>query len=317
MHHDALKARLGSGLLSFPATVFRPDFGFDEEAYRRQVAWQSGFGAAALFAAGGTGEFFSLDLDEVPQVVRAAKAEGGDTPILSGCGYGAGIAPKLARRVQDAGADGILLLPHYLVGADQDGLYAHIKAVCDAVEIGVVVYNRDNSLVEPDTLARLCDACPNLIGFKDGHGDVDLVGRIVGRMGDRLTYIGGMPTAEVYAKPYAAIGVTTYSSAVFNFAPELAQRFYRATVAGDRATVDTLLADFFHPYVALRDRGRKRGYAVSIVKAGLRLIGMDPGPVRPPLGDLTAEEHRLLADLMRRSGGDLAERLVDTPIAAA
>lgn len=277
MTPQELKARLASGLLSFPVTTFRTDFSFDEDTYRKQVAWQSGFDAAALFAAGGTGEFFSLDLDEVPRVVKAAKAEAGNTPILSGCGYGAGIAPRLARAVQDAGADGLLLLPHYLVGADQEGLFNHIKRVCDAVEIGVIVYNRDNSLVEPDTLARLCDACPNLIGFKDGKGDVDLLGRIVNRMGDRLTYIGGMPTAEVYAKPYHAIGVTTYSSAVFNFAPELAQTFHRATNAGDTATMDRLLTDFFYPYVALRDRGKARGYAVSIVKAGLRLIGRDPG----------------------------------------
>jgi|TARA_R110000751_G_scaffold24506_2_gene67382 5-dehydro-4-deoxyglucarate dehydratase len=300
MTPNNLKKALASGLLSFPTTVFNDDYSFNEGRYREQIAWQSGFGAAALFAAGGTGEFFSLSPDEVVDVVRAAKAEAGTTPILSGCGYGAGIAPKLARAAQDAGADGILLLPHYLVGGDQEGLFNHIRAVCDAVEIGVIVYNRDNSIVTPDTLAKLCDACPNLIGFKDGAGDIDLVARVCNKMGDRLTYIGGMPTAEVYAQGYQAIGMTTYSSAVFNFMPELAQKFYAAVTSDDDATVKSLLKNFFYPYVAIRDLGAKRGYAVSIVKAGLKAIGRDPGPVRAPLSDLRPDEYKMLQDLIAK-----------------
>jgi 5-dehydro-4-deoxyglucarate dehydratase len=143
-----------------------------------------------------------------------------------------------------------------------------------------------------ESLGRLCDECPNLIGFKDGVGDVDKVIEITTLLGDRLVYVGGMPTHEVYAQAYFAAGVTTYSSAVFNFVPALAQRFYKALRTGDQATVDQILKDFFFPFVALRNR--RRGYAVSIIKAGLRVIGQDPGPVRAPLTDLTPEEVKLL-----------------------
>ena len=154
-------------------------------------------------------------------------------PIIAGCGYGTRTAVELAKAAEDAGAAGILLLPHYLIFAEQAGLFAHVKAVCDAVKIGVIVYNRDNSVLSPETLARLAEPCPNLIGFKDGFGDIELVWKITTQIGDRLAYVGGMPTAEVFAAPYYAAGVTTYSSAVYNFIPKAALRFYEALRAGD------------------------------------------------------------------------------------
>ena len=304
MDPQTLKGALSAGLLSFPVTHFDADLGFDRAGYEAHVGWLGGFDAAVLFAAGGTGEFFSLTPAEVPQVVRAAKAAVGATPIVSGCGYGTHIAVEIARDAEAAGADGILLLPPYLMTAEQAGLYAHVKAVCDAVGIGVIVYNRDNAVLSADTIARLCDVCPNLVGFKDGHGQVDLVLEITRRMGGRLAYIGGMPTHEVFAAPYFAAGVTTYSSAVFNFVPELAQRFYRALRDGDTATTDALLRDFYYPLLAIRNRGK--GYAVSIIKAGLAVMGRPAGPVRPPLTDLKPEEMAQLRDLLATHAEALA-----------
>ncbi|MEX0758681.1 MAG: 5-dehydro-4-deoxyglucarate dehydratase [Tistlia sp.] len=297
MDHAALKARIASGLLSFPVSPFRADLSFDLERYRAHVGWLAGFEAAALFAAGGTGEFFSLTPAEVCEATRAAKEVSGAVPIIAGCGYGTAMACELAEGVERAGADAILLLPHYLVGASQEGLFAHVKAVCGAIRIGVVVYNRDNAILKADTLARLAEACPNLIGFKDGSGDIATVRQVTASLGDRLVYIGGMPTHELYAEAYDAAGVSTYSSAIFNFAPEMALTFHRALGEQDRATLQELLTGFFYPYSAIRDRSP--GYAVSIIKAGLRLAGRDCGPVRPPLTDLTEVEHELLAPLVR------------------
>ena len=296
MEPNALKAALGAGLLSFPVTPFGADGAFNAKAYSDHVSWLSGFKASVLFAAGGTGEFFSLAPEEVPAIIRAAKSAAGTTPIVAGCGYGTRMAMALAQASEAAGADGILLLPHYLIEASQDGLLAHIKAVCDAVKIGVMVYNRDNSIIEADTLARLCELCPNLIGFKDGSGKIALVREITARMGERLTYLGGMPTAELFADAYLGAGVTTYSSAVFNFVPKLAQDFYTALRAGNRSRTDAILKDFFYPFMKIRDR--RKGYAVSAIKAGVRLIGFDAGPVRAPLTDLTGEEMEMMARLI-------------------
>ncbi|PWW04597.1 5-dehydro-4-deoxyglucarate dehydratase [Hoeflea marina] len=296
MTPDELKITLGSGLLSFPVTHFDAEGHFAAESYQRHVNWLAGYDAPVLFAAGGTGEFFSLAPGEVPTILRAAKEAAGRTAIVSGCGYGTTTAVGIARSAQDAGADGILLLPHYLIDAPQEGLYTHIAAICHSVDFGVMVYNRDNAVLQPDTLARLCDDCPNLIGFKDGTGDIGLVRQITAKMGDRLTYLGGMPTAELFAEAYLGAGFTTYSSAVFNFVPALANRFYAALRAGENHTCTELLNSFFYPFMALRSR--QKGYAVSAIKAGVRLVGFDAGPVRAPLVDLTPEELEILQGII-------------------
>ena len=171
-------------------------------------------------------------------------------------------------------------------------------SVCRAVSIGVIVYNRNVCRLEAETVAELAERNPNLIGFKDGVGDIELITRIFARMGQRLVYIGGLPTAETFATPYLTLGVTTYSSAIFNFMPRWALSFYRAVRANDQATVMAGLRGFLLPYVALRNRGR--GYAVSIVKAGMRAIGRPAGPVRPPLMDLNEEEFEELKALIER-----------------
>lgn len=291
---------LGGGLLSFPVTHFDAEGAFREDSYRAHCAWMLDHELSGLFPAGGTGEFFSLTPAEVSTVVAAAAAEAaGRVPVVAGCGYGTAIAVEIARGVEAAGADGILLLPPYLVQPSQEGLERHIEAVCRATGLGVIVYNRDNAIVRDDTLARLCERNPNLVGYKDGVGDIELMTRIHARMGDRLTYVGGLPTAETFATPYLTMGVTTYSSAIFNFMPEWALGFYRAVRAGRNEEVLKRLQDFVLPYIALRDRGR--GYAVSIIKAGCRLVGRDPGPVRSPLVDLTAAEHEELRALIERA----------------
>jgi 5-dehydro-4-deoxyglucarate dehydratase len=296
MTPQEIKVALGAGLLSFPVTHFDDEGRFNAESYRRHVEWLAGFPAPVLFAAGGTGEFFSLTPGEIPTIVRAAKEAAGKTAIVSGCGYGTEMAIEIARSAEKAGADGILLLPHYLIDGPQEGLYQHVKRVCQSVGIGVMVYNRDNSVIGVDTLKRLCDACPNLIGFKDGTGDIGLVRQVTATMGDRLVYLGGMPTAELFAEAYLGAGFTTYSSAVFNFVPQLAVEFYAALRGGDRARCETILKEFFYPFMALRSR--RKGYAVSAIKAGVRLQGFAAGKVRPPLDDLTSEEEGILAKLI-------------------
>ena len=295
-----MAARIARGLLSFPVTHFTRDDRFDTANYRKHCAWLLEHGCAGLFAAGGTGEFFNLRPDEVADVVAAAVAEtNGRVPVIAGCGYGTAMAVQLAKEVEKRGADGVLLLPPYLVNAEQSGLAAHIEAVCNAVSIGVIVYNRDNAILNDDTLAGLCVRNANLVGFKDGVGDIELLTRVRSRMGDRLTYIGGMPTAETFALPYQEIGISTYSSAIFNFMPEWAKRFHAAVLGEDRATVQHHLRDFVLPYIAIRNR--QKGYAVSIVKAGVRLVGRPAGHVRSPLIELKPADMEDLRVLIERA----------------
>lgn len=290
--------RIGAGLLSFPVTHFTSDATlFDEHAYRGHIEWLLEHKPAGLFAAGGTGEFFSLTLDEFSAVVAAATEQTNKrVPVVAGCGYGTAMAKQFAQASEAAGADGILLLPPYLLNADPAGLIAHVEAVCAATKLGVIFYNRDNAILNDVWLEKLCDRCPNLVGFKDGYGDIELMTRIYARLGDRLTYVGGLPTAETFALPYLEMGVTTYSSAIFNFLPEFAQNFYAAVRRRDHAVVYKELRDFVLPYIDIRNR--HKGYAVSIVKAGMRAVGRPAGPVRTPLTDLDASEMDALTKLI-------------------
>ncbi|MCM2551269.1 5-dehydro-4-deoxyglucarate dehydratase, partial [Burkholderia glumae] len=225
----------------------------------------------------------------------------GKVPILAGAGGPTRVAIEYAKEAQRLGANGILLMPHYLTEASQEGIAAHAEEVCKAVpDIGVIIYNRANSKLNADMLERLAERCPNLIGFKDGVGEIEAMVTIRRRLGERFAYLGGLPTAEVYAAAYKALGVPVYSSAVFNFIPKTAMDFYRAIAADDHATVGKLIDDFFLPYLKIRNR--RAGYAVSIVKAGAKLVGHDAGPVRAPLTDLDEAELAQLDALIKQLG---------------
>ncbi|OON82956.1 5-dehydro-4-deoxyglucarate dehydratase [Streptomyces tsukubensis] len=298
---DEAARKMGTGLLSFPVTHFdEDDLSFDEGAYRDNIAWLGQFAPAGLFAAGGTGEFFSLTSDEVERVVTAAVREApAGVPVIAPAGYGTATAVDLARRAERAGAHGILLMPPYLTEVSQEGLAAHVRAVCAATGLGVTLYSRANAVYEDTTVAQLAESCPNLVGFKDGVGDLELMTRVYSRLGDRLVYVGGLPTAEMFALPYLELGVSTYSSAIFNFAPRFALDFYDAVRAHDSAEVYRRLGDFVLPFCAIRRR--RPGYAVSIIKAGMRAIGRPAGPVRTPLTDLDATELAELTDLIKKT----------------
>ena len=299
MHPQELKQAISRGLLSFPLTDFDDELRFAPRPYAARLEWLMPFGATALFAAGGTGEFFSLEPEEFSRVVRTATETcKGLMPIIAAAGGGTTLAIKYAREVERIGAQGVLLMPHYLTEATQSGLVEHVVAVCKSVKLGVIVYNRGACRLNVESLLQLAERCPNLIGFKDGVGDIERFVSVRRRLGDRLAYLGGLPTAEVFAGAYLAMGCPVYSSAVFNFIPRTAMEFYNALASGDTATTHRLLDEFFFPYIELRNRGE--GYAVSIVKAGAKIVGRSAGPVRPPLSDLKPDEVDQLRRLIAR-----------------
>jgi 5-dehydro-4-deoxyglucarate dehydratase len=300
MSPQDLKQAMSSGLLSFPLTDFDAQLRFEPRGFADRLEWLMPCGATVLFAAGGTGEFFSLEPSEYSQVIQVAvETCRGQVPIVAGAGGGTSLAIRYAQEAERQGAQGLLLMPHYLTEASQEGLAAHAEAICNSVKIGVIIYNRGAARYAPDTLVRLAERCPNLVGYKDGVGDIEHFVSVRRKLGDRFAYLGGLPTAEIFAGAYHSMGCPVYSSAVFNFIPRTAMEFYTALAAGDRSTTDRLLDSFFLPYIELRNKGH--GYAVSIVKAGATLVGHGAGPVRPPLSDLKQAEveelHALIAQL--------------------
>ena len=311
MTPSPLAARLSipSGPLFFPVTAFGPDGSVDLDVYRAHVRRGVEAGAAAVFACCGTGEFHALTPEEFEVCVRAAvEATDGRVPVVAGAGYGTALAVRYARLAEEAGADGLLAMPPYLVVAGQEGLLRHYREVAASTTLPVIVYQRDNAVFTPESVAELART-EGIIGFKDGVGDLDLMQRIVSAVrtevpGDFL-YFNGLPTAEQTQLAYRAIGIGLYSSAVFCFAPEIARAFYEALRTGDDPTAQRLLDGFYRPFVELRAQGR--GYAVALVKAGVRLRGLDVGEVRSPLHEPTEEHVKQLAQLIERGYALLEE----------
>jgi 5-dehydro-4-deoxyglucarate dehydratase len=292
-----LGARL-QGLLSFPITPFTPANEIDLPRFREHVQYMAGQNPAGLFVCGGTGEFYSLNLAEYHTLVRAAVVEaGGRLPIVAGVGYGTRLAIDFAKAAEQAGADGLMVLPPYLLQAEQEGLYQHYRAIAEATGLGVILYQRDNAIFAPATVRRLAEL-PNVIGFKDGYGDMERLLRIRLAVGQELLMLNGMPTAELSAPAFLGLGVLSYSSAVFNFVPEISWAFYRAVTTGDAAARDRLLVGFYRPFAELRDR--VKGYAVALVKTGVGITRQPAGPVRPPLLDPTAEHAAELRAIVER-----------------
>ncbi|MFJ5778423.1 5-dehydro-4-deoxyglucarate dehydratase [Streptomyces sp. NPDC093094] len=304
MTPDDLAARLGipGGPLFFPVTAYGPDGAVAPDVYRAHVRRGVEAGAAAVFACCGTGEFHALSPEEYELCVRAAVEEtAGRVPVVAGTGYGTALAVHYARTAAGAGADGLLAMPPYLVVAGQEGLLRHYREIAAATPLPVVVYQRDNAVFTPGTVVGLART-EGIIGLKDGVGDLGLMQRIVSAVrteapGDFL-YFNGLPTAEQTQPAYRAIGVPLYSSAVFCFAPEVAQAFHGALETGDEAVVRRLQDGFFRPFVELRSQGS--GYAVSLVKAGVRMSGLEVGEVRPPLHEPAPEHLERLAGLIER-----------------
>lgn len=290
------------GLLSFPITDFDAEGCFDAESYRQRLEWFISHEISAVFVAGGTGEFFNLSLDEFRQVVRVAvETVDGKLPVIASAGLSVESGKAFARVAEEEGADGILLMPPYLTECPQDGLFDYARQICDSTELNVIYYNRANGILEAEAVQKLADACPNLVGLKDGKGDMQALNKIVKSVGGRLVYIGGVPTAEIFAEAYLSIGVNTYSSAVFNFVPDMAVTFYKELRKGNREVVKQITNDFFIPFVDLRDR--KEGYGVSLIKAGAEIIGRSAGSVRAPLEMPNAEERSRLATLVETAKG--------------
>ncbi|MFG2936055.1 5-dehydro-4-deoxyglucarate dehydratase [Streptomyces sp. NPDC048282] len=296
----ALRDGMAEGVLSFPLTSFHADGSLDLDGFRAYVAGQLAAAPGALFPACGTGEFFSLDEDEYRQVVGVAVEEaGGRVPVVAGVGYGWAQAARFARIAEEAGADALLVLPHYLVAAPQDGLVAQLEQLAARTSLPLIAYQRGQVAYTAHSLTRIARV-PGVIGLKDGHSDLDRLQRLTLAAPDGFLFFNGAATAEIQARAYAAVGVPAYSSAVHAFAPEIADAFFAALRDGEQGTTDKLLRDFYVPFVELRDR--VPGYAVSLVKAAARLRGRPVGPVRAPLTDPSTAD---LAELRALLGAGL------------
>lgn len=285
MHPNTLRKKL-SGVIAFPVTPFKEDLSLDLPALHQNLTHLMQYQIAAVVAAGGTGELYSLTPAEYARVIElTTNAVEDRVPVIAGVGFGQRLAVEMAQAAEKAGADGILAFPPYYAQAEDEGLFEYYRAIGEATRLGMLIYSRDWANFTPSMVERLT-TIPTLIGWKDGHGDIRRLQMIMNLVGDRLHWIGGAGDDMVAA--YFSIGVTTFTSSIATVAPRLSLKLWELADAGDSEMLRDLLDRCVIPLYALR--ARRKGYEVSAMKAMMDMVGLNGGPVRPPLVNVRPDE---------------------------
>jgi 5-dehydro-4-deoxyglucarate dehydratase len=285
MNPNTLRNKL-SGVIAFPVTPFKENLSLDLPGLHHNLTKLLEYPISAVVAAGGTGEMYSLTPAEYARVIELTTHAVEDrVPVIAGVGFGQRVAVEMAQAAEKAGADGILAFPPYYANADDEGLIEYYRAIGGATKLGMVIYSRDWANFNPAMVERLA-SIPTLIGWKDGQGDIRRLQAIMNRVGDRLHWIGGAGDDLIAA--YYGTGIRTFTSSIATVAPLLALKLHELAEAGDHDALTELLGECVIPLFALR--ARRRGYEVSAMKVMMDMVGLNGGPVRPPLVNVKPEE---------------------------
>jgi 5-dehydro-4-deoxyglucarate dehydratase len=294
VNHREFAAQL-RGVFGFPVTPFRPDLSLDLDALTRNVNEMASYAFCAMVAAGGTGELYSLAIDEIESVIAATvQAVNGRMPVVAGTGFNVPLGVEIAQRAAKAGAQAILALPPYYIAAPEEGLFAYYEALGNATDLPLMIYSRDWAVFTPQMVAKLADRVPTLVAWKDGQGDIRKYQRIMDYNGDRLAWLGGL--GDDCVPGYFAIGVQAYTSSISNIAPKLSLKLADAGLRRDFGDLNELMKRYVQPLYSIRER--VRGYEVAAMKAAMEILGMSAGGVRPPLSNCTPQDIEDLRKLM-------------------
>ncbi|HEV7659354.1 MAG TPA: 4-hydroxy-tetrahydrodipicolinate synthase [Allosphingosinicella sp.] len=256
-----------SGSIPALVTPFR-DEAFDEDAYRRFVAWQIEEGSHGLVPCGTTGEGTTLDSAEHARVIETCvDVAAGRVPVIAGCGSNdTRVAIALTRAAKEAGADAALHVPPYYNRPNQEGIHAHLAAIAEAVDIPIMLYNvpsRTITDISVETMGRLSEIA-NIVAVKDATGNLARVSA------QRLACQSGfvqLSGNDDMALGFNAMGGVGCISVTANVAPRLCADFQERCRRGDwNGALD--LQDLLYPLHAALFADASPGpvkYAVSRV----------------------------------------------------
>jgi len=270
----------------------------DETAFQEHVAWQLGQGTHGLVPIGTTGECPALDEHEQERLITlTAEVAKGRAPVVAGTGFNSTThtihATKAAKK---AGADAALVVCPYYNKPTQEGLYQHFKAVHDAVDIPIVIYNipgRTSVDMSNATLARLAKL-PNIIGVKDSTNDLSRVTKLRIEVGDKFAMLSG---EDGTAAGFLAQSGDGCISVTANVAPALLSEMHSAWQKGDVATVKTINQRLMPLHDALFAET-----SPAPVKYAASLLGRCTPEVRLPLWETTPATREKVRDAMRGAG---------------
>lgn len=285
------------GTYTVLVTPFTADgMAVDLPALARLVEYQIDNGVRGLIPLGSTGEFLSVSREERGAIVETVlRAAAGRVPVLVGTGAeDTREAVALSREAEAMGAQGVMVIPPFYSVPTEDELFAHYRAIGEAIGIPVMVYNNPataNVDLLPATVARLSQI-DNCRYIKESTLDPTRVRDIIALCGERMTVFAGVLGYES-----AFLGAVGWVAVCSNVAPKLSAAMFDAAMAGDRETALPLyrrLAPLL-PFV-----GGPR--YVSGTKAALRLAGLEMGPPRPPRLPLPEADIPALRDVLAGLG---------------
>lgn len=287
-----------SGSIPALVTLFR-DEAFDEGAYRAFVAWQIAQGSHGLVPCGTTGEGSTLDLEEHVRAVKACvEVAAGKVPVIAGCGSnGTSHAIALTRSAKDAGADAALHVPPYYNRPNQEGIYAHIAAIAEAVDIPIVLYNvpsRTITDISVETMARLAKIA-NIVAVKDATGNLARVTAQRLACGEDFIQLSGN---DDMALGFNAMGGQGCISVTANVAPRLCADFENACLSRDWKAALTLQDRLFPLHAALFSDA-----SPGPVKYALNRIRPDfPADLRLPMTPASEPSRRAVDEALAHAG---------------
>jgi len=288
-----------SGCGTALVTPFRGDGGVDEPALHRLVNWQIECGVDFLVPCGSTGEASTLTDAEMLRVVETVVGTAaGRVPVFAGCTHNAtreavGRAKKLEKV---AGLTGLLTANPYYNRPGQEGQYLHFRAIAEAVEMPVLLYNipsRTGANLEPATVLRLAEV-PNIVGIKESSGQLAQVTDILTQVSKSFKVFCG---DDGLTLPVLALGGAGLISVASNAIPAQMTELVRAALAGDWAAArrtnrqfyQLMQAHFWEP-------------SPAPVKAVLALMGHGEDRLRLPMVPVSAATRRKLELLLQQLG---------------
>ena len=274
------------------------DGGVNEAVLRELVQFHLREGTDALVVNGSTGEATTMSPDEQLQAARVVVDEAARrVPVIVGCGGSDTTAVSaLAANARAAGADAVLVSPPPYNKPPQRGIVAHYRKVMDAADLPCIVYNvpgRTACNILPETVETLAED-PRVVGVKEASGDIVQVAELCRRMAGRVAVYSGNDDQVV---PLMALGGVGVISVLANVAPADTSRMAKAFLAGDVAEARRRQLALL-PLIAALFREPNP----MPVKAAVRLLGFDVGPLRLPLVEPTDAVMAELREAMRNAG---------------
>jgi 4-hydroxy-tetrahydrodipicolinate synthase len=270
----------------------------DETALGDLIEWQLANGTDGIVPCGTTGESATLSHAEHERVVAfTVETVRHRVPVLAGAGSNStDEAIALTKHAKQAGADGALLITPYYNKPTQEGLFRHYRAVAEAVDLPLVLYNipgRTGVNMMPSTIARLV-GCPTIVGVKEGSGSVQQASEIIYACGDRMTVLAG---DDALTLPILALGGKGVITVTANIAPADMSRMVDAYFAGQVEEARRLHYKLFPLFTALF-------YETNPipVKEALRMMGKIDGELRLPLCGMAPDTKHKLAAVLKEAG---------------